>query len=119
MLCESKLRACSPFALYLSSFEIMLNVMLDLRWELAAFLNFTQRCASQKQRKLKHQSERQEFFQSSCWLLLELLQERVDECAGNGPFKLALFYVALGFESFPQCCHTTLDSREQGMTYVR
>lgn len=41
MLCESKLRACSPFALYLLSFEIIVNVMLDVRWELAAFLNFT------------------------------------------------------------------------------
>lgn len=42
MLCESKLRACSPFTLYLLSFEIILNVMLDVRWELGAFLNFTQ-----------------------------------------------------------------------------
>lgn len=32
-----------------------------------------------------------EFFQSSCWLLLELLQDRVDECAGNGPLKPTLF----------------------------
>lgn len=40
MLCESKLRACSPFTLYLLSFEIILNVMLDARWELTAFLNF-------------------------------------------------------------------------------
>lgn len=53
MLSESKLQACSPLPLYLSSFEIMLNVMLDLRRKRAAFLNFTQRRASQKQRKLQ------------------------------------------------------------------
>lgn len=36
MLCESKLRACSPFTLYLLSFEIILNVMLNVRWELGS-----------------------------------------------------------------------------------
>lgn len=51
MFCESKLWACSPFALYLLSFEIILNVMLNVRWELAAFLNFTQSvmCLSETQ----------------------------------------------------------------------
>lgn len=34
--------ACSPFTLHLSPFEIIVNVMLDLRWRLAASSDFTQ-----------------------------------------------------------------------------
>lgn len=59
-----------------------------------------------------------EFFQSSCWLLLELLQDRVDECAGNMPLKPALFCFRLGFEIFPLSCQITLDSRNQGMPVI-
>lgn len=39
---------------------------------------------------------RRDFFQSSCWILLELLQEILDECIGTVPFKPALFLVGGG-----------------------
>lgn len=102
MLCESKLQACSPFALYLLSFEITLNVMLDVRWEVAAFLNFTQSvmCPLRNRRNLNIKARR-ESFQSDCWLLLELLQERVDECTGNVPSSGPALFFRFVFWTFP------------------
>lgn len=41
MLCDRNPWACSPFTPHLSPFEIIVNVMLDLRWGLAASSNFT------------------------------------------------------------------------------
>lgn len=71
MLCESKLWACSPFALYLLSFEIILNVMLNVRWELAAFLNFTQSamCLSETQETQTSKRDKNSSSQAVgyCW----------------------------------------------------
>ncbi len=71
MLCESKLLACSPFALYLLSFEIIVNVMLDVRWELAAFLNFTHSvmCLSEREGTWtsKHDTNSSSQAVGYCW----------------------------------------------------
>lgn len=76
MLCESKLQACSLFTLYLLSFEIILNVMADIRQGALCLYNF--RSVSDvllRNRRNVNIKARQEFFESKCWLLLEVLQE--------------------------------------------
>lgn len=96
MLSESKLQACSPLPLYLSSFEIMLNVMLDLRRKRGAFLNFTQPTCLSETEETSNIKARQELSQSSCWLFLESLQEIADECAGWQPAFQAAFVFFFG-----------------------
>lgn len=87
MLCERKLRACSPFTLYLLSFEIMLNVMLSFRWGALCLFKFHSVCdAPLRNRGNLNIKAKQEFFQSNCWLLLELLQENSWWCVGCVPF---------------------------------
>lgn len=93
ILCERKLRACSPFTLYLLSFEIMLNVMLSFRWGALCLFKFHSVCdAPLRNRGNLNIKAKQEFFQFNCWLLLELLQENSWWCVGCVPFKAHIVF---------------------------
>lgn len=94
MLSESKLQARGPLPLYLSSFEIRLNVMLDLRRKRGAFLNFVQRRASRKTDETsKHQSETRALSsQAVGYSWSRSRKQLMNVLAGNLPLKLPLFF---------------------------